>query len=74
MNTPKPNPFPFSPANNAHLRVGERVICAETTEFCNGEKHYKGKIYTVEPDTSAYFSLFTGIHRGCRYFRIDDVK
>jgi hypothetical protein len=64
----------FSSHNNAHLKVGERVICSKTIHFQDGSTHYRGKIYTVEPDTQAYFSLFTGTSEQCNYFQVEDVK
>lgn len=45
--------------HNAHLKVGERVICTRDVKFCDGTSHKRGNTYTVEPDTQAYFSLFT---------------
>lgn len=45
--------------NNAHLKVGEKVICVADMSFSDGSVHKRGETYTVEPETSAYFSLFT---------------
>jgi len=56
--------------NNAHLKVGDQVICTETVIFLYGEKHVKGEKYTVEPDTQAYFSLFTGTANPCKYLKL----
>jgi hypothetical protein len=70
----KPNTLPFVISNNAHLKIGERVVCSKTINFIDGTTHYRGKTYMVEPDTQAYFSLFTGTSEQCNYFRIDDVK
>jgi hypothetical protein len=49
----------MNPNHNAHLKVGERVVCTKDISFCNGSKHETGQILTVEPETQAYFSLFT---------------
>lgn len=45
--------------NNAHLKIGDEVMCLENVSFSNGEKHEAGKVYVVEPDTQVYFFLFT---------------
>jgi hypothetical protein len=45
--------------NNAHLKIGEKVICTKDVNFADGASHKRGEVYTVEPSTQAYFSLFT---------------
>lgn len=56
------------PNNNAHLKVGEKVICIQDVIFSNGVKHSVGEVLTVEPDTQAYFSLFTRYRNGTTDF------
>lgn len=45
--------------NNAYLKVGEKVICTQDVTFSDGTSHKRGEVFTVEPNTQAYFSLFT---------------
>lgn len=49
----------INPKNNAHLKVGEQVICTQDVTFSDGTAHKRGEVFTVEPKTQAYFSLFT---------------
>lgn len=55
--------------NNAHLKVGEKVICVKDVSFSDGTSHKQGQVLTVEPPTQAYFSLFTSsISRDWAYY------
>lgn len=55
--------------NNAHLKVGEKVICTKDVTFVDGTTHKRGQVFTVEPPTQAYFSLFTSsISRDWAYY------
>lgn len=55
---------------NARLKIGNKVICTDSVYFTNGKKHMRGQVYTVTPDTQAYFSLFTGDAPQCNYLKI----
>lgn len=57
-----------NPLNNAHLKVGEKLICVQDVEFSNGEKHFLGQTFIVEPETQAYFSLFTRYKGGATIY------
>jgi hypothetical protein len=57
--------------NNAHLKVGEKVICIKNVYFPDNTSHQKGEMFVVEPKTQAYFSLFTGIDDFCNYLKIN---
>lgn len=57
--------------NNAHLKVGEKVICTKDVDFIDGLEHRRGQVVTVEPETQAYYSLFTGNTEDSRYLKIE---
>ena len=49
----------INPNNNAHLKVGDQVVCTKDVDFSDGTSHKRGMVYNVEPASQAYFSLFT---------------
>lgn len=60
-----------TPRHNAHLKVGEKVICTGDIQFLDGTVHWRGNLFTIQPDDQAYFSLFTGTGAECKYLKID---
>lgn len=43
----------IDPTNNAHLKIGEVVICIQDVSFSDNTQHKKDTKYTVEPSTQA---------------------